>query len=817
MKTLLYIPLKRLRRLMWSCLWAIPIAFALFTQPGFAAPPGNIDFGAEGDCPADINTDSPINKVVGADFNDAIEVENPPASFNWSFSIAPTSIGSPSCSGGGDTYTCSNTTISLPAAGGPGSTARVVSPYATPVGEYEFEISVSNDDGPALQPCRRRYSLNINETPIDTAFVLDRSGSMTSTTGVTAPASNRWTALQMAVKDATALMQANVPTGSRLGLTWFSTAVTNNFAFPNTLETINSALHTNVVSEVDNTTPGGWTAMGCGLKARIPGVPVPPSCGGAATTAEKLTDTSRSRVVALFTDGEQNKLPCVTPNGEGLIFDNPSGLTNAECRNIPFDQTPDEAIPADLRIVSVSVGQPSAAYNTTLQNLATSHGGHYISTSNGVNVPGAACANGITDTFDCLFVDLLKDNSPLMVAAYTGTLTSEREPEMVGPFEINRNLKQLLIKLSFDRNVDSEALQDWLSWVRITKDGADITPYFQSSIVDTLGNSLILTTTFQRQRDASIGDLETLNSQGSYRLELTKPSNLQGDLAYRVIPYADDFRLTMDWYVDTLTPQVNQPFTPTVQLQWQGEPITNAEVTATVEQPGGELGDLLAKNPTRIKPTDGPDDGSPGYQKYLALLEDEAFVDQLAFNPNQITLVHQGGGRYSAPYNPGNISGAYQIIYTVKATDPDLGSPIQRRAEETKWVRFGPIDMDDSTIDVRTDGRTIIWDWSPITVDGWLIGPGQELSLSVTGEAKLTRLQDNQDGSYTLTLVGDPTAPVTVKVLDQVIYQGPADQFGTRQRRFPWWIWLLVLLLLLLALLIWYWQKQPTEEDSEAS
>lgn len=795
METVIKPKLLSLVRLLWSCLWAIPICWLLISSPAIAAPQ-DVDFGAAHDCPAASNTEYPINVSTNGSVNLDIGVLNSPNNtVQWSFDSSPTPVaGSPACSGSGTSYICSNVNITIPTGqvilGQPNTTVRVNSASASPAGSYNFDLAV-DPQGPITE-CIRPYRLNVRQ-PFDMSFVLDRSGSMGSSTNVTPPAIDRWDALKKGVAGFIPFIRTEAPDGSRFGVTLFSTNVLSNNSFPSTLVNIDNNLLNSVNNELTSQTPDGWTAMGAGLKAGI----------------AKLTDTSRPRVVVLFTDGEQNQPPEVNLDGHGY--------SDGTSINPSYP-----AGPGSVKIVTVGVGAPSGNYLTTLQNLATENRGVPIITSNGCDFipPGAVvtnvCPGNVEDAFNYAIAPTLSGNSPLMVNAFGGVLSTDSVT--LPAFDINKNLEQLLIKLSFSRNFEAPEWGRLLADLHILKDGIDVTQYFQPIILGNYTNSVILRTDFVMQSDTSALP-ERIDSEGSYSIELSKPRYIEEDLDYRIIPYADDSRLDMEWKVNPTLPRVNQSFQPTVNLHWQGVPITNANVEAFILKPGDDLGDILAKNSQKVDPRNAPDAGSPGYQKYLYLLQnDPDFLKQLAFSQNQQTLSHRGNGRYTANYNPGDVSGIYQIFYRIRANDPETNSPIERFAVESAYVRFGEIDLANSAVNTTVRDNTILINWRPITTSGRFIGPDQGTAISVTG-INLTNVQDNQDGSYTLTLTGDPTAPITVDVLGEEIYQGPAGQFGKGHKKESWLIVLIVILvLLLLVLLLWLWKRYSTStSESEAS
>ena len=180
--------------------------------------------------------------------------------------------------------------------------------------------------------------------------------------------------------------------------------------------------------------------------------------------------------------------------------------------------------------------------------------------------------------------------------------------------------------------------------------------------------------------------------------------------------------------------------------------MTNAKIEAWILRPGGDMGDLLAKHPRKVDIVDRVDAGSPGYQKYLFLVQnDPKFLSDLKPQEQKITLTHQGNGHYSAAYNPGDVSGIYQIRYQVSADGPDFGK-IQRQAVQSVYVRFGDIDLAKSSVRSAVKSKNVIINFRPVTTYSRFIGPAQGSAFSVNGTGvKLSSVIDHQDGSYNLS------------------------------------------------------------------
>lgn len=625
----------------------------------------------------------------------------------------------------------------------------------------EERLRTTSVDTPALLPLMN--CLAAVSEPKDIVFVLDRSGSMNSLTSDTV--TTRWAALTTAVNQMTALIPYYAQPGSRFGLTLFATQafddttasfMYNDPTFHTGLIDIvpGPGLNTTVSTELGLQSPLGATAMGAGLQDGI----------------HKMEDFSQPRVVVLFTDGRQNVNPMLEIDGctyVNLTLEFGDIQVNTGCAA--------ETLASDfVKIIAIGIGTPSGTYHTTLQKLATQNGGTYLATDNATTF-SEGCTSSILLIWDCAVALVFYGDSPQMVSSHEGTLSNT---VTVPAFDLNKNVGQLLIKLSFSRKFEVPELSSILAGVRIMKDAIDITRFFQPVFPSDFTNSVLLRTNFFHRGE---GETSSIAPEGSYTVRMTAPANQSPDLGYRVVSYADDHRLNMDWRVSPVAPRVNQPFHPTISLSWRGNPLTNANVEALILRPGDDLGDLLAKHPQNVDPSSAPDAGSPGYQKYLHLLEkDPNFLAQLRPKEQWLVLAHQGDGRYSASYNPGDVSGIYQIEYRVRAEDAEFGK-IQRQATQSVYTRFGDIDLDKSAVSTAVRDNNVTINLRPITIDGRFIGPAQGSAFSLDGAGiRLKSITDHQDGSYTLVLEGNPDTRVAIKLLGEEIYKGPASKIGKK-------------------------------------
>ena len=837
--------LQKICLLSLSCLWSVSICLLLFSRPAIAQ---NIKFDFDTSTPPKcVEPDLHRFKVnEGGSINELISLTDPPAIVKWEFGEKPKPQGAyPSCTDTRASHICNGVNITIPADPVLGSeTASVESMKATAPGFYTFDLKVEDNDDSTVN-CTRRYALSIvkPDLPFDIGFVLDRSGSMRSNADPDTPGTSRWQVLQNSVthfvSDLIELNEKHTSrTSNQFGLTLFASDVENHKSFPDgPSDPSNSSNRSNpsqlnkisdfplppedpavsdpdslpgeITTELGNQTPSGSTAMGLGLQSALeqwsPILPVP-------------LDMSKSRVVVLFSDGEQNQSPEIDLNGRAFS----GGAIEGQAINT-YPSPTEVAGEGSVQIITIGIGSPDEDYEATLQNLAAQNRGIYISTADGEDfdfnsgdlAEGISWDGSINTAFMSAIAPALKQNSPLMVASYQGTVPSYQtvptieavdtttppavsDSFQLSEFDIDFDLKKLLIDFSFNRELSTYELTELLEKIHIYKDGTDVTQYFRLRSQPGNGSSYdyydgydyydpyYTTTWMSLVTDFSIQDgdeiISQIPSEGSYLVQID-PVYSQ-DLSFQTFVIADDAHLEADWGITPTLPRVGEPVDVSTGLQWRGQALQDATVKAYILEPGTYIGHLLATNPLIVDlDLNNPDTGSPGYQKYLSLLEnDPDFVEQLAYGPQELELVDQGNGTYLGSYTP-SVPGTAQIFIQVRGKDPELNTEIQRLLFLSSHNKPAPIDLANSSIVTQSDGDRTTINWRPKTVDGYFFGPANAAAIKIQAAdgsvPENTRIVDNQDGSYTITIDAiAPDANIGISVLDEEIYQGPLKQFG---------------------------------------
>lgn len=747
-----------LRQLMLSALLLLGVSLN-------AAPP-DIDMDAVA-----INDTFFIDAQVGVALNVTVSLLTPPGNdVFWAFNTVPTGA-----TASDDQWQVNGLTFNAPAgtpdAVGTGESGTLT---GTPTGpaSHTFEILIQEDGGAAN--AARVYVINVTQ-PLDIAFVLDRSGSMNWDAS---PGVSRWAALNQAVGDFADLYATLDRDNDRFTVTYFESDLSPASTCCNTLIPV-SDLPT-FEGELGVQSPGGSTGMGPGLQNGI----------------GKLSDASRARSVLLFTDGEQN-VPLPRVNLDGTTYSDGTQIV------------PNPGTTGSVKIFTIGLGSPSGDYLTVLQALPNANrGNNYIS------------ANGDLSTafMDNAFINMLTQFSPQIVARQRVNPNPGGTTELLS-FPLNSRVKPLVIRLATPRPIKSA---DWsnlrfgeVGRLRVLKNGTDVTnlgvwTYEQEGTE----NQALITFSFE----SAAGGPPPITPQGDWKVEIELPTGtaFQGLEATAI---ADDhlFNMTYRYHNGGESPRVEEILSPEVTLNWVDQPIDNATVEAIILKPGEDLGDLLATTDFTVDVTSGEDAGSPGAQKFDALMaSNEEFQNALAANPNNLTLTHKGSGVYGVDYDGLDVAGTYQILYRVRVNHPATGR-IQRIATESFYVGFGEIDLENSPTSTSTNANgQLQMTIRPRTTYGKWIGPAMSSVFTVSDPGiTITDVQDQQDGTYVLTFDGDISQAVTLSVLGQEIYTGKLgniDDDGGLIGRIQDWLeamglpaWLLWVLLLILLILIIIW------------
>lgn len=723
---------------------------------------------------ADYNFD--IGTSIGAG-TAGVHVVTATATVQWNFTSVPGGAVV-----GANNFVFQGVTVTLPAAEGVSvSSASNVTITGTPsAGATSFSFSVQvNEAADVTNTAVGTYTVLMHQ-PTDVVLVLDRSGSMSINTSAGV---SRWNALRSAATNFLTFYQALARPSDRLSITYFESDLLPSSGCCNTLIPVVAPIATTVNTEIGTNTPGGSTGMGSGLK----------------NAQTKLSDATKARSILLLTDGEQNiPLPSVNLNGQGY----------SDATTIPGGPAP-----GGIKIATIGIGSPGGAFHTTLSNLASNNRGSYYTSEDGTafDFKGGNNVGDLSGGFTSAFVTMLSAFSPQIIDNTASAVPANNTPVTLQSFPLNKQVDKLLLQFSVDKNFEVPQLVQLFARIMVQKDGVSVMKYAKPSWAGNYTNTIMLTFDFKNPPSGQ----PPLNPSGKWTVQISD-STLRYNFC-KLTSVADDHRLHIQRTFGNKTPKVNDAFPITVKLDWLNHAIKDGKVEALILRPGEDLGDLLARNTTRVKLDEGPDAGSPGLQKYTQLwATDSAFRKALERSENLVTLSHTQDGKYEGTFNGLTVSGVYRVVFRISGNGTETGE-YQRYMSESFYVSFSGIDMSKSQVTTSIANGQLVMTFRPITSYGRYIGPAMGDAFTVSNpKIKISKVTDNQDGSYTITFTGSISDTTTLEVLGQKVYTGKLENAGKgggsiidrakewlKSMGLPGWsLWAILALLLLIILML---------------
>lgn len=725
---------------------------------------------------ADYNLD--IGVAVGA--STGVHVVTATATVQWSFTSLP---GGAILGPNNRFFSFQGITVTLPADEGvsvsSGSNVTITGTPTAGATSFLFGVQV-NEASDATNVAAGNFTVLMHQ-PTDIVMVLDRSGSMAINTSAGV---SRWNALRSAATNFLTFYQALAKPSDRLSITYFESDLLPTSACCNTFVPVVAPIATTVSTEIGTNTPGGSTGMGSGLK----------------NAETKLSDATKARSILLLTDGEQNvPLPSVNLNGQGY-----SDATSIAGGNAP----------GGIKIATIGIGSPGGAFHTTLLNLALNNRGSYNTSEDGTAFifKGGNAGGDLSGGFTNAFVTMLQAFSPQIIDNSANAVPANSTPVMLQGFPLNKQVDKLLLMFTVGKNFEVPQLAQLLARIMVQKDGASVMKYAKPSFAGNYTNTLLLTFDFKNPPQGQ----PALDPAGKWSVQISDSNLMYGFC--KLTSVADDHRLHIQRTFGNTNPKVKDAFPITVKLDWLNHAIKDGKVEAVILRPGEDLGDLLARNTTNVKLADGADAGSPGLQKYTQLwATDSAFRKALERTENLVTLAHTQDGKYEGTFNGLTVSGVYRIIFRISGTGTESGD-YQRYMSESFYVSFSDIDMTQSGVTTTIGNGQLVMTFRPITSYGRYIGPAMGDAFTVSNpKIKIAKVEDHQDGSYTITFTGEISDTTSLVILGQKVFTGKLENAGKgggksiidkakdwlKSFGLPGWsLWAILALLLLIILLL---------------
>lgn len=602
-------------------------------------------------------------------------------------------------------------------------------------------------------------------SPGSTELVFDISGSMDMPAVPAVPGSDL--KRLRVLKDAAALFFLLLPdyriTGDKLGVVYFSTTAT---AYDLTPGGTNLELATDngkvglLNTSIQNQNPTYSTSIGGGL-----------SVANTAGFAADPTPNQRKGVL-LFSDGEQNKPPCVgnltTAPCNGTLGSSPLRLNG-----VPY--------PADITVCPVTAGQQSAP-GFVLQREIGQFG----------NCPNIHLH--ISDGAENL---ALADMKSFFAEFFTTAFSGDK-------LEIARDVVDTVPRLGsstepFFASAHDVAMSIVLSW-----SGTKIRrlPF---SLKAPNGALIDLTKFLRSSQNLRVATLPLPLVQNGVRIdpkgqwEVTVIDSLgQSDAGYHLMVLLDNMTIASEFRSAGHDLGTGEPIPIQVKLTEGGAPVLGAIAAAQLQGPQNGMGNILSTTPT---PPGTPNPGgdqftSEAAQKLSLILSDTAHAGLFRDKGfPTLPLLDNGqqsngdsvanDGIYTGLFRGATQEGHYHFAVAAQGTTPTNGD-FQRTWKLVTFVRPKPsagnteVSVVSSTSQAN-GGEIDVLKAVPKDNLGNYVGPGYigYLDIAIPAPATVvTPLKDKLDGSYEVSYKLPPTnlnPPVTLTVMGDTVVSKSLD------------------------------------------
>lgn len=486
-----------------------------------------------------------------------------------------------------------------------------------------------------------------------------------------------------------------------------------------------------------------------------------------------------TKSVVLFSDGEQNSMPCVLVAGPKIQLYS-GDTSHRNCTD--FVVTRVEDYPADIRICPVTAGRMAAPGFALQQDIA--HARCDDQNSHIRDTDEALAVADLETFFAQTLAGILIGDKLEVVRDVSGRLDAGAEEET--PFLANE---------------EDVALSFLLSWT-----GADL-PRLPFRLEAPDGTVLDTADRTRREGQTSFTTLHLpqrkgfapIRSTGTWKIHVGGPGTPA--LTYHLVVLLDNATLASQFSAPVSDPGTGEPIPLRVKLSRGKSPVVGAKVKAQVSGPQEGLGDVLSSIPgLQLQPVERSDGARSAVATDAAdaptLLSRPDALARLADRPfDSLVLLDDGSaahgdaragdGIYSGFFRGAAEEGHYHFDFEVR--DAKTGGGFERSHRLSVFVRPKPdpakpqLYVANSTTDA--DGSRVVLRTRPQDALGNLLGPGYlgHLSIDLEGGTVAKPLQDNLDGSYevTYTLPAGARPNATLKVLGKPVIQQPLDRLPT--------------------------------------
>lgn len=549
---------------------------------------------------------------------------------------------------------------------------------------------------------------------VDAVLVLDRSGSMSSSTLGGAPQA-KIDALHEAVTDFVTVWN-NLRAGEGVGAPADNIGI-NTFegdaawwpAIPNGLNNF-AAQQAAILANVNTIAPGGSTSIGDGLIL----------ADGVLNSA----DATRRRAILLMSDGQQNTDRMVAVIGGQVVthtLANPAATT---------------ALPnqSKYQIYSVTVGTGAAVSAQINQDVATATKGFYINSEDN--------AGQMSPFFLELLQNFVRFNSWETYRMLSGQVRVGQP--FATTLRVTSTTQHLVVHLRWPSQHAA---------LRLTvkpPDGGD---------AHTSVSSRAITMRFE------IPTTPTYDYRGLWQIAVVAAdASAEAVIPFELVVLGEDGAFDSELNITPADHVPGQDIELTARLSEFGRPLTGlaapgATLVARVVKPGESIGDLLSQSQASSSPPANAD-------KYTAA--DAKLFNELQKNPgalkrdasDTVTLVDAGDGVYRGRYRV-QTPGHYNFLIGVAGAGHGTGN-FERMQLKTAWVRPAP-DANATVLQtgLAPRGNILLVKMTPRTQFGNNLGPGwaNYFWFKAPGLPAVKPV-DNLDGTYSASIPFTGSAPL---------------------------------------------------------
>jgi Outer membrane protein beta-barrel domain len=599
---------------------------------------------------------------------------------------------------------------------------------------------------PSQRPTVAGGLTRLGRLPLNAVMVLDQSGSMNW--NIPGTMDQRWTAMRNAAllftnvwdvvgaPPAPATVSSEGHADDRLGLIFFGTTAieapldgANFFKLRGILAAPWGAA---VAGAIPFAPPGGWTAIGAGVT-------------NGRSRLDTVDAVQGDTAILLFTDGEQNRPPCVIHQGETISPidkprpDNPAMNYTDECNvlaNIPGPLTLNNTLLArDVlprgSIFTIGFGEGAMASSALLLNeIAEETAGRARFPITGALDVGQAFIDSL--------IDHLKGGTVSTIDRAVGTVAPGANASAPLMVPIDPSVTRTVFVLTWDgigREIQLEIRRP---------DGTIVT----APLTENTSNSHV----------AGI-NLPSDGPAGTWQARLVRFSGTTGPINYMLSAHAVESRLgariTESGQLGT-----GNPVNIVAEIGWGDAGLADlpyGAVVATIERPDENLGDLLRRPLTGDVPK-ADEDSSPLAVKFHRLADTPGFLDRIQPKPlaQRVTLLSVGNGRYEGTFNGVIVGGEYKIRVEFDWTDARTG-PIKIRRVHYADRPAAVLPSGAATqVEVGRDRNAAVIAITPRDGFGNYVGPGFERQFHVRVNGATVGPINDRDltGRYVLRLTG---------------------------------------------------------------